>query len=445
MKDLDKIFKAYDIRGVYPEDINEEIAYRIGWAVAQFLKAKEIVVGRDVRNSSENLSKNLIEGIRDYGDKVIDIGLSTSPMFYFAVAKNGFKGGIMITASHNPAKYNGFKIVSRGAMPVGDNSGLDKIQKILEKDKFKNKKRGEIEQGKVLDDYIKHVLSFCNIKSIKNLKIIADTANGAAGLVVPKLFKKISLQFIHVFSDFDGSFPNHGPNPLKPENTKYLQGKVLSKKADLGIAFDGDGDRIVFIDERGDRIEPDVITAFLVNYLFKKGDKILFTVIASRIVEEEIKKIGARPIRYKVGYTFIKEKMKKDKIIFAAESSGHYYFRDNYFIESPLIVLLKVLEILSKENRPFSELIKPFKRYYLERINFEIGEPEILFRKVEKEYKKSVKVSKLDGLTIKFDDWWFNIRPSNTEPILRLTIEAKTKEVLEEKKKELIKLIPSCF
>ena len=443
MKDLDKIFKAYDIRGIYPDDIDEKIAYKIGQAVAKFLKAKELVIGRDVRNSSESLSKVLAEGIRDQGVNVIDIGLTTSPMFYFYVAENNLEGGAMVTASHNPPKYNGFKIVSKGAMPVGDISGLEKIQRLMENNKFKDKDRGQIEERSVLDEYIKNILKFCSIENIKSLKIVADTTNGTAGLILPELFKKFPSQLIHIFSELDGSFPNHGPNPLKPENTKALQEKVLLEKADLGIAFDGDGDRIIFVDEKGERVEPDIITALLVNYFFKEKDKILFTAITSKLVEEETKKVGAIPIRYKVGYTFIKEKMKREKIIFAAEPSGHYYFRDNYFIESPFIVLLRVLEILSKETRPLSELLKKFKRYYLESINFSIKDSSKIIKEIEEEYKKNGNISRLDGLTREFEDWWFNLRPSNTEPILRLTIEAKTKELLEQKKKEFTKLVLS--
>ncbi|HDY72608.1 MAG TPA: phosphomannomutase/phosphoglucomutase [bacterium] len=415
MNNLDKIFKAYDIRGVYPDELNEEVGYKIGRATVKFLKAKEVVVGRDNRNSSDNLFKVLSEGIRDQGVNVIDIGLTTTPMFYFAVAKWGIKGGIMITASHNPPEYNGFKVVQKDAMPVSENSGLKKIKKLVEKNKFKTKNRGEIKKRVILKEYIENVLRFNDLGSIRPFKISVDTNGGTAKLVISELFKKLPIQ-------------------------------EVSERADLGISFDGDGDRIVFIDEKGKKIAPDLITVLLIHYFFKNKKKILYTVIASQIVKQEIKKTGNTLICSEVGHTFIKEKMKNKKIDFGAESSGHYYLKDNYFNESPFLILLKVLEILSKEKKPLSELVKPFQKYYLERINFEIKNVGLaatrhIIKEIEKKYKKIGKISRLDGLTIEFPDWWFNLRPSHTEPVIRLTLEAKTKELLEEKKKELCQLI----
>lgn len=459
MTNLDKIFRAYDIRGIYPGEINEEVAYKIGRAVAKFLKTKEIIVGRDNRTSSENLFKVLAEGVRDQGVDVIDIGLTTTPMFYFSAVNWNIKGGVMITASHNPPQYNGFKIIRDKAMPVGEDSGLKKIKKLIEKNRFSNKSRGGLIEKEPLGDYIKNILRFINPKGIKPLKIIIDTANGTAGLVVPELFKQSSLRsqkphlsdkriFInltHIFANLDGSFPYHNPDPTKPENTKVLQEKVLSEKADLGAAFDGDGDRILFVDEKGNRINPNFIFALLINNFFQNKGKILYDVIASRVVKEEIEKTGNIPVCSKVGHTFVKEKMKKDNIVFGAESSGHYYLKDNYFIESPFIILLKVLEILSKSRKPFSELIKPLQRYYLERINFKIKDTKLqgpnIVKQIKKRYKKTAKISCVDGLTVEFSDWWFNLRPSHTEPVLRFTIEAKTKELLEEKKKEVLSFI----
>ncbi len=400
---------------MYPDELNEEVGYKIGRATAKFLKAKEVVVGRDNRNSSDNLFKVLSEGIRDQGVNVIDIGLTTTPMFYFAVAKWGIKGGIMITASHNPPEYNGFKVVQKDAMPVSENSGLKKIKKLVEKNKFKTKNRGEIKKRVILKEYIENVLRFNDLGSIRPFKISVDTNGGTAKLVISELFKKLPIQ-------------------------------EVSERADLGISFDGDGDRIVFIDEKGKKIAPDLITVLLIHYFFKNKKKILYTVIASQIVKQEIKKTGNTLICSEVGHTFIKEKMKNKKIDFGAESSGHYYLKDNYFNESPFLILLKVLEILSKEKKPLSELVKPFQKYYLERINFEIKNVGLaatrhIIKEIEKKYKKIGKISRLDGLTIEFPDWWFNLRPSHTEPVIRLTLEAKTKELLEEKKKELCQLI----
>jgi len=444
MENLDKIFRAYDVRGVYPGDINEEIAYKIGRAVAKFLKTKEIVVGRDARISSEGLSGFLIEGIRDQGVNIIDIGLVTTPMFYFSVNKFKTGGGIMVTASHNPSEYNGFKIVSENAMPIGDKSGLQKIKKILENQsevRLPETKRGEISKKEILKDYLQNIITISRIKDIKLFKIVIDTTNGTAGLVVSELFKHVPVNLIHIFPELDGSFPNHGPNPLIPENTRCLQEKVLLEKADLGIAFDGDGDRVLFIDEKGNRIDSDLITALLVNSLFKNKDKILYSSTVSRIVNEEIKKSENLPVISRVGYTFIKEKMKNENIIFGAEASGHYYLKENNFIESPFFVLLKVLEVISKEKKTLSELVRPFQKYCLERINFRIEKHKNIIKKIEKGFKKGGKISRLDGLKIEFKDWWFSVRLSNTESVLRLTIEAKSKTILEQKKKQIIKLI----
>ena len=416
MTDLDKIFKAYDIRGVYPNELNEEIGYKIGRATAKFLKAKEIIIGRDNRNSSDNLFKVLSEGIRDQGVNVIDIGLSTTPMLYFAAAKWGIKGGVMITASHNPLEYNGFKIVQKDAMPVSENSGLKKIKKLVEENKFKTKNRGEIKKRVILKEYIENILRFNDLGSIRPFKISVDTNGGTAKLVISELFKKLPIQ-------------------------------EVSERADLGISFDGDGDRIVFIDEKGKKIAPDLITVLLIHYFFRNKKKILYTVIASQIVKQEIEKNDNTLICSEVGHTFIKEKMKNKKIDFGAESSGHYYLKDNYFNESPFLILLKVLKIISKENKSLSELVKPFQKYYLERINTKVENvghsTSHIMKEIEKKYKKIGKISRLDGLTIEFPDWWFNFRPSHTEPVIRLTLEAKTKELLEEKKKELSKLILS--
>jgi phosphomannomutase len=416
MDNLEKIFRAYDVRGIYPDEINEDLAYKIGRAIAKFLKAKEIVVGRDNRSSSEGLFKLLSEGIRDQGADVIDIGLSTTPMFYWAVVQYGYKGGIMITASHNPAEYNGFKIVKKQAMPVAGDSGLKKIKKLVVKDKFKDKNRGQLKKKEVLSEYIENILKFSQIKKIKPFEININTGEGTAELVISELLKKIPVQ------------------------------RTLSREADLGVIFDKDGDRILFIDEKRQKINPDLITALLVRHFFKKSGKILYTVVASRLVREEIEKTGNKAVCSRVGHTFIQEKMAKEKIIFGAESSGHYYLKDNHYLDSPLFVLLKVLELLSKERKPLSELIKPFDKYFQKKIDFPVEEPEKLLKNIKKtlirQWQKG-KISKIDGLTIEYPDWWFNLRPSNTEPFLRLALEVKTEELLKEKIREVTKLIPS--
>lgn len=396
MTNLDKIFKAYDIRGIYPEEINEEIGYKIGCAAARFLKTSDLVVGRDSRASSEDLAKVVIEGIRDQGINVVDIGMVTTPMLYFSAVKWKIKGGVMITASHNPPEYNGFKIIRDKAMPIGEDSGLNKIKNLVKRNKFKIAgERGDIEKRSALENYVNHSIDFAHIINIKSFKIIVDTVNSTAGLVIPELFR-------------------------------HLPVKIVSKNADLEVAFDGDGDRILFFDEKENRVDPDLIGALLVHYYFKNAGEILCTNVSSRNLKEEIKESNNVLVISKVGHTFMKEKMEKQDIVFGCEPSGHYYLEANNSIESPFIVLLKVLEILSKENRPLSELIKPFQNYYREEIRI----------------KKTTR-SKVKEKTKEFSDWWYNVRASNTEPVIRFTIEARTKELLEQKKKELIKSIPS--
>jgi len=416
MDKLDKIFRAYDVRGIYPDELNEKTAYQIGRATARFLKAKEIVVGRDNRLSSDDLFKSLCEGIQDEGIDIIDIGLVISPMLYWSTVRYGYRGGIMITASHNPSEYNGFKIVKKGSISVGERSGLGRIKELIKKERFKDKKRGNASKREILREYIKDVLKSINLKNIKPLKVFADYSDGTANQVIPELFKNLPVSLT--------TFP--------------------LEETDLGINFDRDGDRILFIDEKKQNINPDLITALLIHHFFRNAGKILYTVITSRTVKEEIEKNDNIPICSRVGYTFIKEKMEKEKIIFGAESSGHYYFRNNYVLESPLIVLLKILEIISRTKMSLSDLVSQFQRYYQERIAIPVkntGQTTFIINRLENKYK-TAKIHKIDGLTIEYSDWWFNLRPSNTEPLMRLTIEADTKELLEEKKKELVKLIP---
>ncbi|OGZ33285.1 MAG: hypothetical protein A2V69_02005 [Candidatus Portnoybacteria bacterium RBG_13_40_8] len=443
MTNLDKIFKANDVRGIYPNEINEDMAYKIGRATAKFLRTREIVVGRDNRLSSESLSKSLCEGILDEGVNILDIGLVTTPAFYLTIIKYDFKGGIMVTASHNPKEYNGFKFVKDDALPLGMDSGLDKIKKMVKKGFIRkwDGKRGRLNRREILSHYLKNILRFADIGKIKPLKIIIDTANGTAGIVVPELFKNFPIEVIHIFSELDGSFPNHDPNPVISENTTALQKKILSEHADLGVSFDGDGDRVIFFDEKGERVGPDLIAALLVHYLFENVGKILYTPVASKIFREEIKRSHNEPICSKVGHTFLKNKMVNQKIFFGAESSGHYYLKDNYYVESPFIVLIKVMELISEKKKSLSELIGPFNKYYRDREDFKVKNQNKLIKRLENKYKNASKLSLYDGLTVEFPDWWFNFRPSNTEPITRLVVEAKTKILLDKKLKEIKSLI----
>jgi len=446
MEKLDKIFRAYDIRGIYPTEINEDIAYKIGRGVARFLGAKKIVIGRDNRLSSDGLFQSICEGIRDEGIDVLDIGVTITPIFYLVAAKYEYDGGIMISASHNPKEYNGFKIVGRKSMPIGEETGLMKIKKIVEKLKpisAKHKiKRGKIETKDVLPHYLKNILRFIDIESIKPLRVVVDTANGAAGPVIRALDKRLPISIIHIFADLDGSFPNHQPNPLYPGATLALQEKVIKQKADFGVAFDGDGDRIIFIDEKGERINPNYIAALIVNRFFRgRGQRISFDTPSSWILREEIRKSGNIPICTKVGHVYLKEKIVRQQAIFGAESSGHYYLLEDYSVESPFFVFFKILELISKEGKPLSELIKPFKKYCIDGALFKAENAEKKLEKLAKIYKNAPRVSLYDGLSVDYRNWHFVLRISHTEPVMRLMVEAKTQKLLEEKMKQIKSLI----
>lgn len=444
MKINPDIFKAYDVRGVYPQEINEEVAYFIGRAFIKFLKKNKpkVIVSRDGRLSSSFLFKALAKGIIDQGGEVINIGLSTSPMFYFTVAHFKLDGGINITASHNPAQYNGFKMVQKGAIPISGNSGLEEIKKLII-GKFIDQKKGKITSKKVLKEYLKFNLKDFKLKIIKPLKIVIDTANAVPGIIIPKLFEKTNIKIYHLFSKLDGSFPNHSPDPLIKKNLKTLCQTIKAKKANLGVAFDGDGDRIIFIDEKGKAVSGDLITALIAEIILREYPKksIFYDIRSSKIVKEVIEKKQGIPVEGRVGHSLIKEKMRQENIFFGGELSGHYYLKNHYFSDSPLFVLFKILEELSKTRTSFSEIIKPYQKYfYSGEINFEVKDKQKILKVLEEKFKEGT-VLKIDGLKIDFPNWWFLVRPSNTEPVMRLIVEAKTKKLMNEKKKELSSLI----
>lgn len=432
-----EIFKAYDIRGIYPQELDEEIAYKVGRALVVFFRKKKLnlVVGSDNRLSSPSLKKNLVKGILDQGGNVIDVGLSTTPMLYFAVARYRFDGGVEVTSSHNPARYNGFKIVGAGAVPVSGKTGIKKIQGLVTVSKFRDGKRGKIVKKNILADYLKFNLKLLKAKKIKRLKAVIDSGNAVPGILVGPLKKRMPLKIIPLFEKLDGSFPNHTPDPLKKENLKALQKKVLKEKADLGLAFDGDGDRIIFVDQKGNIIGGDLILALMAKQILKEkpGQKILYDIRSGNIVPETIKSSGGISVVERIGHAFIRERMRKEKIIFGGELSGHYYFKDHFYSESPLVIFFGILETISREEKPFSRIMAPFKKYFNSgEINFRTENKKELLKKLERKFKDG-KVSKLDGLRVDFKDWWFLVRPSNTEPLIRLVIEAKNKKLLKQK------------
>lgn len=439
-----KIFKAYDIRGTYPDQLNEEIAYKVGRALVEYLIPKNVAVGRDMRLSSPKLHEGLTRGIAEGGCDVIDIGLVSTDCVYFAVGKFGYDAGVMITASHNPSEYNGFKMCRKEAVPLSGEAGIDQIKELILKNEFTlPKKLGTIEKHDVESAYVQHLLSFVDKDKIKPFKIVIDAGNGMAGKIIPKLFSHLRCKVIPMFFELDGSFPHHLANPIEPENIAPLRERVLAEKADLGAAFDGDADRMFLVDEKAEPLGGDMVTALVAKNLLKKEKEatILYNLICSKAVPQIIESSEGKAVRTRVGHALIKPLMKKHNAIFGGEHSGHFYFRNNWFADSGLIALLVCLELISEENKHLSTLVKSSDPYFRSgEINTRVSDIPRKLEEIEKQYS-SGKIDYLDGITVDFKDWWFNVRPSNTEPLLRLNIEANTKEKLEEKKEELLKLI----
>ena len=438
------IFKAYDVRGVYPSDLNEEIAYNIARAFVKFLNCKKVIVGRDMRVSSLSLHDSVVKGLIEQGADVIDTGLCSSPMMNFASATIEADGAIMITASHNPKEYNGFKFFREHAIPLSEVSGLKDIEKLANEKSFEDaSKKGSTTKKNIMDDYVNHVKKFA--EEIKGLKIIADSGNGMSGLTVPKVLEGFNIELIHMYPELDGSFPNHECNPMKEENTAELQKKVVEEKADVGISLDGDADRVVFIDENGERISSDLITALIAIQFLKKGkQKILYDLRSSKAVKETIEANKGTAIMCRVGHSFIKQQLRDEDAIFAGELSGHYYFKDNFYTDSGVIALMVVLNLLSSEKKKLSEIVKPIKKYFATgEINMEVKDKDIIIEKVKEKYNDA-NIFELDGASVEYKDWWFNLRKSNTEPVIRLNLEADTKELMEEKRDEVLDFIKSA-
>jgi len=441
------IFKAYDIRGTYPDELNEEIAEKIGAAVGTFLEGKTVVVGRDMRRSGPAIAQAIVKGLVRVGKDVVDIGTVTSPMVTFAVAGFGYDGGVMVTASHNPAKYNGIKLCGKGAEPVSYDTGIGQVEKLAtaEADIPPAATPGTVSSRDVLADYLGHLTA--NAGDVHGLKLVIDAGNGMAGYLMPPLFERVDCQVVPLYFDLDGSFPNHEANPLKAENLVDLQRAVVAEKAHLGIAFDGDGDRVAFVDETGQAISCDMITALIGVDLLKSspGSTILYDLRSSWAVREEIERHGGTAVETRVGHSFIKATMREKDAIFGGELSGHYYFRDNFYADSGAFTLLRVLALLCREGKPFSQLIAPLARYAGSgEINSEVADKEAKIEELAAAYADG-RQSRLDGLSVEFDDWWFNVRPSNTEPVLRLVVEARSREHMALRRDTLIKQIRRGF
>lgn len=441
-----EIFHAYDVRGIYGENLTDDVAYRIGRAAAQYLQVPEIAVGRDMRLSSPQLAAAMIRGITDQGVNAIDLGMTTTDGLYFAVGKFNFPAGVMITASHNPAQYNGMKFCRAQAFPISLESGLSDIRDLAVSGKFTEPaSKGQVIKRDITDDYVKHALSFVDVSRIRPLKVVIDAGNGMAGLIMPKVFQHLPCELVPLYFELDGNFPHHPASPIEPENMVDVQKKVREVGADLGAAFDGDADRMFPVDEHGDLVDGSKVIAAVSNSLLQKfpGSTILYNLIVSKSVPELINKLGGKATRTRVGHSYIKAEMRQNNAIFGGEHSGHFYFRDNWFADSGLIALLILLELVSVENKPLSEILKPLDHGFRSgEINSTVADAQGKMHALEEHFDKNAKsVDHLDGVTLDFGDWWFNVRPSNTEPLLRLNLEANSRELMEQKRDEVLAFI----
>jgi phosphomannomutase len=440
---LTSIFKAYDVRGIYPEQLDEDAARRIGSAFAEFTKAPRIIVGRDCRASSPALAGAFTEGATRRGAGVLDIGLATTDMVYFASGRLDLPGA-MFTASHNPPNWNGLKLCRAGAAPVGEDSGLPEVRDLAERGAGRpSSGPGRVETRDLRDEFVEHVVSFVQADRMEPLTVVADAANGMAGLVLPAIFERLPLKLVGLYLELDGTFPNHPADPIQPENQEDVRRAVIEHGADAGLAFDGDADRVFAVDEGARGISGSLVTALVAESMLERepGATILYNAICSWVVPEVIRENGGVPVRTRVGHSLIKKVMADTGAIFGGEHSGHYYFRDHYRADSGLIAALLVLERLSLAGTSLSTLLAPYARYHQSgEINLEVEDPGEIIDTVAARFSEG-KQDRLDGLTVEYEDWWFNVRPSNTEPLLRVNVEASTVELLEAKTREVLAAI----
>lgn len=448
-----KIFKAYDIRGIYPEEINEDVAYRFALAWVAYLEKnsqlakRKLIIGRDVRLSSGELFESLTAALQSRGIDILDLGQVSTSLFYWAMVHQDVDGGAMITASHNPAQYNGFKVCARDGRALGGESGLFEIRDLAQKIESVPivQAAGKVSRADLCVQYLADIKSKFDFKKISLLKLVFDCGNGMVGPEIKELFRDLPCQTEILFGEPDGNFPNHEPNPIKEETLAVLRQKVLDSGANLGAAFDGDGDRAVFMDEKGEAIRGDFVLALLAEELLRDTpqQKILYEVRSSRVVSETIRRSGGAAVLGRAGHSLMKDQMRREDIALGGELSGHYFYRSLGFVEDALFTTLKMLEILSIKKQPLSGLIAPFKKYFNSgEINFEIADPAAKLQEAEGYFKgQGAEIKKIDGLTVEYPDWWFNLRKSNTEPLVRLNLEADSAELLEEKKRELLELL----
>jgi phosphomannomutase len=442
-----KVFKAYDVRGIHPEELDEEGAYAIGRAYVEEFEPKTVAVGRDMRLSSPAMAAAAIRGAADGGADVLDLGMVGTEMVYFAVGSQALDGGIEVTASHNPKEYTGMKIVRRGALPVGGDSGLLQIRDRALKGFGESTARGSVTEHDIWPAYVERVLSFVDTDKIKPLRVVIDAANGMAGVMLPPVLERLPIDAVPYFFEPDGSFPNHEPNPLLPENREFIVGKTRDEGADFGVAFDGDADRCFFVDDTGEFVPGDFVTTLLAESILKKesGGKVIYDLRASWAVPETVERAGGVPLINRVGHAFIKHRMRQEDAVFAGEVSGHYYFRDFSQADSGVVPFLLMLELVSKSGRKLSELLRPLReRYFITgELNTPVPDVALKLQELKERFGREGAVSHLDGISVDAKDWHMNVRPSNTEPLLRLNLEARSPELMERKRDEVLEVIRS--
>jgi len=441
------VFKAYDVRGVYGSELDEDGAYSIGRAFAEQFELERVAVGRDMRVSAPSMARAAIEGAADGGADVLDVGMVGTEMVYYAVGKLGLDGGIMVTASHNPRQYTGMKIVRAGALPVGGESGLLDVRDRALTGFGEVGRRGEVRDEDIWPGFVEHVLGLVDVSAIRPLRVVIDAANGMAGAMLPPVLERLPIEAVRCFFAPDGTFPNHEPNPLLPENREFIVRKTLEEGVDLGVAYGGDADRCFFVDDAGEFIPGDFVTALLAEAVLarERGARVIYDVRASWAVPESIRQAGGEPLVNRVGHAYIKHRMRQEDALFGGEVSAHYYFRDFFQADSGVLPFLLFLEVLSKKGQRASEILRPFRdRYFLTgEINTPVPDVDAKLRELEERFSAQGTISHLDGFSFDAADWHFNVRPSNTEPLLRLNLEALSQEAMEARRDEVLSVIRS--
>jgi phosphomannomutase len=441
-----KVFKAYDIRGIYPDELDEAGAHAIGRAYVEEFEPRQIAVGRDMRVSAPSMADAVMRGAAEAGADVVDVGLVGTEMVYYAVGELALDGGVMVTASHNPKEYTGMKIVRRGALPVGGDSGLLDIRtRAMSGARHETRRTGTIRQEDIWPRWVEAVLSFIDVEAVKPLRVVIDAANGMAGAMLPPILERLPIEAVRCYFEPDGTFPNHEPNPLLPENREFIVRKVIEERADLGVAFDGDADRCFFVDDTGEFVPGDFVTALLAASVLEKepGAKILYDVRASWAVPQTIDEGGGVALVNRVGHAFFKHRMREEGAVFGGEVSGHYYFREFSQADSGVIPFLLMLELISKRDAKLSQLLQPFReRYFITgELNTPVADVPLKLQELKERFGPEGTVSHLDGLSVDADEWHMNVRPSNTEPLLRLNLEALSPELMERKRDEVLAVI----